>query len=350
MAAVQRLHGSLTRHMRVFLIALCACGAAEKPAPPSPVQAPVAAKKRALARVPIDVIEVLGKPAAEASWIVPGPAQLELGGASVQPLDAGAQLEVDLLEEQGNDVRVGVRLDHARFALWMARSRLLGVIVRDQRVIQHGAFVPVGVDPMQAVLHDGALVQRLAKKDDQIEVRYVGALEVQGWVPTDVLADREPAGRQKHGRIPTGRRPLMLMPGAIVRAEPQWSGAQLAVLNEGYFVDLVKDVDDAWSEISYDDDDVFVHGYVSKQDPPGRVHRRKQAEQSVPATPNATAPDHTCLYVGGEPVGFIVGDEPVVLDRTDRVGWFTLTIDTPWGPIAFDAKGATETELGTCAS
>ena len=336
--------------MRVFLIALCACGAADKPAAPTPVPTAVAPKKRVAARAPIDVIEVLAKPAAEASWIVPGPAQLALGAASVQPLDGAAQLEVSVLEEQGNDVRVGVRLEHARFALWMARSRLLGVIVRDQRVIERGAFIPVGVDPMQAVLHDGALVQRLAKKGDQTEVRYVGALEVQGWVPSDVLADREPAGRQKHGRIPTGRRPLMLMPGAIVRAEPQWSGTQLAVLNEGYFVDLIKDVDDAWSEISYDDDDVSVHGFVSKQDPPGRVHRRKQAEQSVPLTPNATARDHTCLYGDGEPVGFIVGDEPVVLEAGARVGWFTLTIDTPWGPIAFDAKGVTEAELGTCGT
>lgn len=335
--------------MRVFLIALCACGAADKPVSPTPISAQPTPKKRVAARPPIDVIDVLAKPAAESSWIVPGPAQLALGAVSVQALDGAAQLEVTVLEEQGNDVRVGVRLDHARFALWMARSRLLGVIVRDQRVIERGAFVPVGADPMQAILHDGALVQRLAKQDGQTEVRYVGELEVQGWVPTEVLADREPAGRQKHGRIPTGRRPLMVMPGSIVRAEPQWSGAQLAVLNLA-FVDLIRNVDDAWSEISYEDDDVSVHGYISKQDPPGRVHRRKQAELTVPPTPNATARDHTCLYVGGEPVGFIVGDEPVVLDATGRVGWFTLTIDTPWGPIAFDAKGVTEAELGTCGT
>jgi hypothetical protein len=245
-----------------------------------------------------------------------------------------------------------VRLEHVRFALWMTRSRLLAIVARDQTVTVPGAFGiaagPANGEPIQVVLRPGALVQRLAHEGTRTRVRYVGPLETEGWLPDDALTDRAPADRTATGRVPTGRKPLMLMPGAVIRVEPKWAGAQLAVMNEGYVVDEIKPVDDAWSEISYEDGDLFVHGYVSRRDPPGRVHRTKQLEASAAPTPNATAVASTCLYVAGEPVGFLAADQPVLLERANRPGWFTLTIDTPWGPIAFDARGPTETELQTC--
>jgi hypothetical protein len=179
-------------------------------------------------------------------------------------------------------------------------------------------------------------------------VRYVGSLEVEGWVPDDALVERGEPGRTRMGRIPTGRKQMTLMPGAVIRVEPKWAGAQLAVMNEGYFVDEVKAVDDAWSEVSYEDGDLLVHGYVSKRDPPGRMHHKKQQEQTTPLVPNVTAPALTCLWYGGEEIGFLVEDQAVLLDKSDRVGWSRLTIDTPWGPIDFDAKGTAETELAKC--
>jgi hypothetical protein len=348
MAAVRRDHGSLIRHMRVFLVALAACGsAATNAVRPEPAPTP-STKPRVWEPAPIEVVDALTGPVDHASWVVPGPAQLVLGGASLQANEGAPRLEVSVVEQQGSDVRVGVRLGHARFAIWMARSRLLSIVSRDQRISILGAPIAVGTAPIQVVLRAGAQVQRLARKDGTTRVRYVGALEIEGWLPDDALSDRGAAGRHQHGRIPSGRRPLMLMSGSVIRAEPKWTAAPLAVTNQGYVLDEVKQVDDAWSEVSYEDSDVVVHGYVSKRDPPSRTHRAKVPEPSAPLATNATAAGGTCLYAAGEEVGFLVGDQPVIVEKTARVGWFALTIDTPWGPIAFDAKGPTETELMTC--
>lgn len=360
MAAVTANHGNVIQHMRILLIALCACGAASQNAPSPAASALVPSTPSALrprqdaadSAAPVDVIAALAQPLAESSWIVPGPAQLVLGGTSVQALEGMPRLEVSVLEEQGRDVRVGVRLEHARFALWMAHSRLLSIVARDQRVLQPGAPIVAapGSEAMQVVLHRGAQVQRLARKHGSTQVRYIGALEVEGWIPDDAISDRAPAGYRTSGRISSGGKPLMLIQGAIIRAEPKWAGAKLAIVSQTYFVDLVREVDDAWSEVSYEDGDVVVHGYVSRRDPPGRTHRRPASESRSPLAANVTVRDGTCLYAGGEPIGFIVDDRQVIVEKTERAGWYALTIDTPWGELVFDARGATETELATCGN
>ncbi len=346
MAAVRRNHGSVIRHMRVFLIALCACGASTAGAPPQG-PTPISAKPKGEAHAPVDVIATLAKPLVASAWIAPGAAQLVLGGAPLQALEGAPSIEVDMLEEQGNDVRVGVRLEHARFALWTARSRLLAIIARDHRLELPGVFA-IGGDPMQVVLRAGAQVQRIAVKDKRTRVRYVGAFEVEGWVPNEVLTDRGSPGRSNRGRVPTSRKQMHLLPGAVIRVEAKWAAQQLAVLNEGYVVDEIKPIDDAWSEVGFEDSDLYVHGYVSKRDPPGRTHRKKSPEQIAPLVPNVNANDGTCLYVGGEEIGFIVGTQAVLVEKASRAGWFALTIETPWGPLSFDAKGPTETELVKC--
>lgn len=349
MAAVWPNHGNVIEHMRWSLIALCACGAAASsvPEPASPPAVPV--KPRLEPRPPIDIIAALAQPLAESSWIVPGPAQLVLGGTSLQVQEGAPRLEVSLLEEQGSDIRVGVRLEHARFALWMARSRLLAIVAREQRVRQVGAPIRPRGEATHVVLRRGAQVQRLGHEDGQTRVRYVGALEVEGWIPDEALSDRAPAGRKQVGRISNGRnKPLMVLQGAIIRAEPRWAGHPLAVVSHTYFVDAIKELDDAWTEVSYEDGDIVVHGYLSRRDPPGRTHRRKTFEPTSALVPNAAVRDGTCLYALGEPVGFIVGDREVYVEKTARAGWYTLAIDSPWGDIAFEARGATATELVTC--
>jgi hypothetical protein len=329
-----------------------ACGAGPTSAPvPEAARAvkqhPVAAKPPA---EPIDVIAVLADLRVDTVSIKTGPAQLILGGTTIQAHD-DLVLEVDLLEERGREVRVGVRLDQARFAVWTARARLLGVLAREQyiRARPSGEHVRAG-DPIEVTLRSGARVAKLARENGYTQIRYIGALEIEGWVPDEALVERGAAGRVPGRRLASGRKTLTVTPGAQIRSEPRMNARVLALLHDSYFVDQVKPLDDGWTEVRYEDNDVAVHGFLSKRDPPGRLHRRRDAEPA-PATPtNATVAAWTCLHADGEPIGFTTVATLVQLERAARVGWFELTLDTPWGPLTFEARGPVETALEPCGS
>jgi len=321
-----------------------ACSAPPAPTPsrPAPIAAPRSAPPTTAEPAPVDPIAAL-EPATTTAWLVPGRAQLELASSPIDAPGSERAYEVSIFARQGNLVRVALRLPHARFSVWTDRAQLLAVLAEAHR------FGGV-TGEVHATLRAGAAVRRLARKGASTHVRYVGALEVEGWMPTSKLAEQGPA-REKRGRIPSGRRTLMLTPGAVIRAEPRWAGPPLALVANGHFVDLVRPLDAAWSEIAYADGDLDVRGYVSKQLPPGRVHRPREGDAPpLPVTPNAKVASGTCLYtkVKGEPIGYVVGDGDVALDAAGP-GWWSLALDTPWGPITFAAHGLTREALVACA-
>jgi hypothetical protein len=336
------------RAIAIGWICLLACGG---PAVAPTKPAAYALPRRMKAdpdRPPIDPIAALTpNDDALVSWVVPGPIQLELGGASIGAAGAGRPIEVGAIDRQGNLERVAVRLEHARFSVWIDRANLLSVLTRDQRIEVLG--VPAAGSEVEVVLRAGATVRRLAHRDRSTQIRYLGALQVEGWVPDAVLGDRGHA-RDGTGRIPTGRRTLMVIPGAVIRAEPRWAASELAIIANGYFLDTIRDVDDAWTEVGYEDGDVAVHGFVSKRDPPGRVHHWRDGDAAPAITPNTTVASGTCLYArpGGDAIGYIAGNRPVDLDEAGAGSW-TITLETPWGPVGFAARGPTRTELVACA-
>ncbi|MBL0214270.1 MAG: hypothetical protein IPQ07_10325 [Myxococcales bacterium] len=333
------------------VLVLAACGGAP-PRGPAPIAkpdpGPLVAKRAAADRTPVDPIVALTPViGADVSWLAPGQAQLELDGPPIENPGGGRPIEVAIIDEHGNRVRVAVRLDHARFSLWTDRNRLFGVIRRTQRVV-------AGFDRMgdaHATVNAGARVKRIGHRNAETRIRYFGALEVEGWVPDAVLGDSGPM-HEPRGRFPSGHRTLMVSPGAVIRSEPKWAGDELAVMANGYFLDTLNELEDGWTEVSYDDGDVSIRGFVSTRLPPGQVHRPKTDPelQPVPITPNTKVASGTCLYsrVKGDPIGYIVGDREVDLADAD-LGWFTLTIDSPWGPISFAARGATRSDLTPCA-
>lgn len=301
-------------------------------------------------REPVDVIAVLSQPALESSWITSGPAQLVLGGTSLQPRAIGEVLEVDLLEERGRDVRVGVRLDGIRFAIWTSRSRLLSVIAHDQHVhAAPGSDGASGDRAAEVVLHAGARVVRLARERGWTRIRYQGSLQVEGWVPTDALILRGPAGRVAH-KIPSGGTPVLVVAGTHIRSEPRWASRSLALVAYSSVIDSGKQLDDGWFEAHYEDADVRADGFASRRDPPGAVHRARADEPVARPPAPDTLPGRTCLYVDEQPVGVVVGQAAGILAPASRPGWFTFTVDTPWDAIELEVHGALATDLDTCTS
>jgi hypothetical protein len=338
--------------MRVWVFfAIAACSAPPTPAPTSPaaVQPPIAAKtkKPVDERAPIDPIAALA-PVDEVAYLVPGRVQIELGGPAIEGPGGTRPIEVSLIQSQGNDVRVAVRLEHARFSLWTDRSRLLSTVVGDVRADR--IYRPD--DETSVTLHEGAPVRRLKHDGNRTLVRYVGALEAELWVADDQLAD---SGRRRNGVYkiprPTRLRPQHVWTGVVIRREPRWGADQLAVVSTGYMLDTIRQVDQAWALIGYDDTDISVTGFVSVRDPPSSVHRPRDpdvAPQRI--TPNAKVPSGACLYtrVKGEPIGYIVGDPDVTADDLGN-GWWSVTVDSPWGPIPFAAQGPTPLDFAACA-
>jgi hypothetical protein len=339
---------------RLVILVLTACGSSGPPAPivPNVAVAPVAPPARTppADRAPIDPMTALVPAAGQAvSLLQPGAIQLELHATPIDGPGPALPIPVLIVAEQGSRVRVAVRLPHARFLVWTERARLFALLLRDETVAEHAGGGGMPSDKT-AILRAGAPVQRLAHKDAWTQVRFSGAVEIEGWVPDATLGEASPAPRS-NGRFHGARRTQMAMPGTVIRAEPRWGTRQLAVMANGYYLEAVRDIDDAWSEIAYNDNDVALTGYVSKRDPPGRVNRKRPDPSLAPppVLPNTTVASGTCLHarVDGEPIGYVVGDAEVDLVDAGR-SWWTITINTPWGPIPFAARGPDPTTLVTC--
>lgn len=320
---------------------LVACGA-----PIPPATAPTRETPRsqpAVDRAPVDPLPLLAPAEGGAfTQLSPSAIRLALDGAVIEGVAAAQPIEVAILESLGGRVRAGVRLPHARFAVWAERTQLLAVLARDQRLRIDGVFGP---SKKHATLRAGAFVTRLAREDRQVKVRYRGALEVEGWLAAEALA--ETTTRRNHrSRIPQARQTTLVSRGAQILATPNLHRGQLALVVRAHLLDVVATVDAAWSEVAYVDGDVRVEGYWSRRTPPGRLTARQDPELAPLAiTPNAKAPSGTCLYArdDGDPIGYLVGDQDVLVEPGDRP-WSSLSIDTPWGAIAFgaqvDASGA----------
>lgn len=335
--------------MRVWVFFVVACSAPPAPSTTAPTtgQLPATKPRTVEDRAPIDPIAALA-PTDNVSYLVPGRVQIEVGGPAIEGPGGNRPIEVSLIEWQGNMVRAAVRLDHARFSLWTDRARLLATILGDVRA----DLIYRPNDETSVVLHEGAVVRRLRHEKERTLVRYVGAVEAELWVP-DGLLDHVGPRRERIARIPraTRMRPQHVWSGVVIRREPRWGAEQLAVVANGYMLDTIREVDQAWVLVGHDDTDISVTGFISRREPPGTVHRVRDPE-IVPQriTPNAKVPSGTCLYthVKGEPIGYIVGDASVTADDLGN-GWSAVTIDSPWGPIPFAAQGPTPLDFVACA-
>ena len=339
-----------------LVVVVAACGGALGPPPaPPPDRAPPAVQARPaiIERAHLDPIAALtpsegAAEGAEVSWLAPGGVQLEVGATMIEGPGVVPPLEVAIIDEYGNLVRVAVRLGHARFSVWTERARLFALLRQDQR-LGAGAHGATPGDP-EVLLRAGAKVTRLARKKQWTKVRYLGAVELEGWVLEAALGDRAPRGPGSRSMFP--RRRTMVTRGSVIRGEPRWSARELAVVATTYFVESLRELDGDWMQVRYADRDVAVTGYLSKRAPPGRLHQRAADPQlaPVPTTPNVKVASGTCLYarVDGDPVGYLVGDHEVELAEAGS-RWWHLALETPWGAIVFAARGPSAADLSACA-
>jgi hypothetical protein len=334
----------VSRAPAILVVLAAACGApAPEPTTPAAAEPSAPARSRsgarALTAAVSDPITALAPvPGGDVGWLVPGRLQLELGGTPIDAPGGDRPIEVVMLERHGGRVRAGVRLAHARFAAWTDEAHLLAVVVRDHRVASSPGAATSGTP--HAMLRRGARVRRLATRPHHSLVRYVGAVEIEGWVPDEVLAQVAPA--MPNVRVPSSRKRMLVIPGSILRTEPRWAARTLATTTISTSLDIVRELDAEWAEVSLIDGEASVHGFVSRRAPPGRTHRPRDPEVPPPAiVANARVASGTCLYAraGGEVVGYLVGDREVRIDDAGGT-WSTLSIDSPWGPLAFAARRA----------
>src|ERR1051325_977019 len=99
--------------MRAFAIAsifLSSCSVAVAPSPAAHVAPRLVIPEPD--RAPVDPIAALTpSDAAERSWAIPGPIQLELGGEVIGALGSDRPIEVAAIDQQGNLERVALRLE-----------------------------------------------------------------------------------------------------------------------------------------------------------------------------------------------------------------------------------------------
>ena len=335
------------------MLAVAACGAS--PAAPVVGKTPVKiSPQHANGIQPVDLLAALAEPDNfPHSFIVPGNAQLSLGGEQIQAPPAASELQVTIIDEQTEMVRVAVRIPGLAFAIWTERARLLGIAKKDQLIgemVGGGFFDPSAEAPF-AELRSGARVRMLERKQGWTKVRYLGSLEIDGWVPDGSLTDRTTEDHPPIGRMPTGLPTLLVTPGSVIRAEPKWASREIAVMANGYFLDTIKVLDDVWSQVGYEDGDIRVRGFVSRQDPPGRIHKPHEPD-TAPAVINATGTiaKGACLYAAqhGEAIGYVVEDRSAEVSSGRSPGWYTVSVDTPWGPIMFAATGTSDHDLTAC--
>lgn len=335
----------------VFALVIVGCGwsgAKEKQRRPKydpPEDRPV--------KQPVDPIEAL-LPTDDDSitWLVPGRIQLEAGGAPIESPGGNRPIEVKLIDEQGGMARLAIQLAHVRFSVWSDRARVMTILGVERSLVSFAG----GGSPTETTmrLNRGARVRRLARKGDWTQVRYIGALSADGWVRENELVKswprRELRARQRHAS--PGFKTVMASPGTVIRAEPKWTGRQIAVVANIHHLNVLRERDGGWVEIGYTDGEVRVHGFVSWRDPPSRAHRFTDPETPLARiTPNATLASGTCLHASpdGESIGYLVGDRPVELLPGGKHGWWSVAVDSPWGPIAFAARGPDGQSLERCA-
>ncbi|HEY4057105.1 MAG TPA: hypothetical protein VGM39_10880 [Kofleriaceae bacterium] len=285
------------------------------------------------------------------SWVHPARASLEVGGALIDSgVSNAAPVPTTILDRNGNNVRLAVRLDNARFSLWTERSALLAIVKHDVDLVQ--TFTRPGDREVYAKLHAGAYAERVEKRPKETKVRYLGEIEMEGWVADDAIGETGGEFHVWRGHLPSGAKQITALPGSEILTEPRWGSTRVGAVNGGYWLDAVEKLDDDWLYVTWRTNVAEVAGYYRQFSAPGRTHSQRVDPDAAPApiVANMRVASGTCLYARahGESIGFLVGDQDVQVDPTSDAEWPTLAIDTPWGAILFRAHGHDATDFATC--
>lgn len=252
----------------------------------------------------------------------------------INPPEAGSPTFVDAaaIAVQGTRTRIAFDTPDLRMLLWVPSSAVAQYIAADLVLQQLPGF---GTEPRGfAKLRAGAIVETLSQRDGKLEIRHLGALQVTGTVPRSALTSSVP---ERRAGPPAGFNTILTLPGALIRQQPSVSAPVLATVNTAYKLVRLRTVDATWDEVAYSDFAVDVRGYYAKSMPPGSRNGQWQqrSQLSLENAGDTALPAGTCLYasVGGAITGIIKNDNNATVTANARIGWFTVELATPWGPL-----------------
>ena len=279
-------------------------------------------------------ILIASQPATPMTLVRIGPAEFDASTPISGPeITAPTFIDAAAISVQGRRTRIAFDTPDLRMLLWVPSPAVAQYIAADLVLPQLPGF---GTEPRgYAKLRAGALVETLGQRDDKIEIRHLGGLQVTGTVPHSALTATVP---ERRIGAPAGFNTILTIPGALIRQQPTLAAPILATVNTAYKIVRLRSVDATWDEVAYSDFAVDVRGYYAKTMPPGPRNGQWQqrSQASLENTGDTTLPAGTCLYasVGGAITGIIKKDCKAAVTISPRNGWSTVELATPWGPLA----------------
>lgn len=221
-----------------------------------------------------------------------------------------------MVDLDGDDVLVASTADGAVIARWVPAMSLAAVTTEE-----------VALSPTKGAPGDPAIVVRPgmlvpARGSGALEVHARGRIVADGWVPARVRgrmwrADGDPLFARARGNY-------------VVRAAPDPSARIRAHLNDAN-VRLLRAAGERWLEVEAFDNQIIVHGFVERPQPPPTV------EESEGYGDDSPPPEHVAMYTclfdkpDGAAAGMVVGYVPHAPRAAAAAGWMALRVKTAWG-------------------
>lgn len=246
--------------------------------------------------------------------------------------------ELAIAEVKDDRVRVLHEADDVRMLVWVSRGDLAPVIVRE-------AVVAPGV-----VLAPGTAIVEEGRDGDRVRVRVAAdGLVVTGSVEAAAIGEMWDARAPRQARVTH-----VLAEQTPIRAAAGEAGEVVATTTRSIEVRAIGPARAGWREIETAGEHVHARGFVREDSLDAEARVGETGFGSGYGSSHAITldvPAGTCLYddVEGDVIGIVVEDRARLAYATERPGWFTLLVNSPWGLLDVPAHDEGEGRWARCA-